>query len=152
MPDEMFFSKDDRSLVRGKRIAKRTDTCRPCQVTLSTPEQTVIDAVVLDITPHGMLVRTMETLPLEIDVSVQLMRDDTFQHALSAARPGRVVRLDDSGSGFYDYGIKLVNLHIPRNETRPIRIDPPKPDVPRKPSRMQTLDITIGGAHQGRNR
>ena len=32
MADEMFFSPDSKSLRRGKRIAPRTETSRPCLV------------------------------------------------------------------------------------------------------------------------
>src|SRR5262245_22381829 len=92
MPDEMFFSKDERALVRGRRAAKRTATMRPCLLMLPGGDQ--IEGIILNLTPHGMLVRVMQSLEIGTKVEVQMMRDENFQKPLAEPRYGTVVRLD----------------------------------------------------------
>ena len=150
MPDEMFFSKDERSLVRGNRIAQRTDTCRPCMITVHDDSNAEYNGVVLDITPHGMLIRVMATLPMGVEVTVQLMRDEKFTKNLSTPRQAKVIRLDGADDGFFDYGIEITNASIQHKESRPITIEKPAAQRKKPPSRMHSLDVTIGGNNTGR--
>ncbi len=145
MPDEMFFSKDERALVRGRRTAKRTPTMRPCLLTLSDGGQ--VEGIILNLTPHGMLVRVLGTLEIGTPVEVQMMRDENFQKPLAEARHGTVVRLDASDGVFSDMGIKLENKRAaPRPRAKTILPRTVAPARPRAPRGMQTIDVTLGDA------
>ena len=146
MSDEMFFSADDRSLLRGKRKARRTDTCRPCLIQFPDDEsQKPLEGVVLDITPYGMLIRTIEKMPIGAEITVQLMRDEEFRHPLAPPRPACVVRYDQIEGEFVDHGVELVNRQKKPRPRRPATVTRPAAPPPEKPaSRMHTIDITIG--------
>lgn len=144
MPDEMFFSNDERALVRGRRTAKRTDTFRPCLITL--PDGAQVEGIILNLTPHGMLVRVMGSLEIGTPVEVQMMRDETFQKPLAEPRFGTVVRLDGSDGTFSDMGVKLEHKRAaarPRGKAIVTRSAPAAP-APKLPKGMQTIEITKG--------
>lgn len=152
MPDEMFFSKDERSLIRGSRTDPRTETCRPCVVELHEIDSPELHGVVLDVTPRGMLVRMLQPIPLDTVLTIQLMRDDKYQKKLSTPHVGRVVRIEETKDGFFDHGLHLVKDVIPKASERPVHIPNPKPSPTRGPSRMQTVDITSDNADRKRGR
>ena len=144
MPDDMFFSKDERSLLRGKRVAKRTDTCRPCKLVVQGNPPYELNGVVLDITPHGMLVRAMESIPMGSKLIVQLMRDDSFSKPFSTPHEAIVVRNEGKSEGFFDHGLQMhsrksnVRLH----PTDKIDFENPS-DTAAQPT-TNRLDVTIG--------
>ena len=143
MPDEMFFSNDERALVRGRRTAKRTDTFRPCLITM--PDGSQVEGIILNLTPHGMLVRVMGSLEIGTPVEVQMMRDETFQKPLAEPRYGTVVRRDGTDGTFSDMGIKLEHKRAaarPRAKTIITRQAPA--EAPRKKALkgMQTIEVT----------
>ncbi len=144
MPDEMFFTQDERSLRRGKRRDRRTETCRPCVLQTADGALHQLEGVVLDMNAHGLLVRTLETLPIGANVSIQLMRDDTFAEPISRTLTGHVVRRDNAGDGFTDHGVKLKESNIRRPERRPAFRIPAAPERPAAPARMHTFDMTVG--------
>ena len=113
MADEMFFSKDEKSLIRGSRSAARTETCRPCVITYRGQESGSAHGVVLDVTPRGMLIRMLEPLAKDTEVTIQLMRDDQFQRKMSTPHEGVVVRIEETSDGFYDHGMRLAKSAIP---------------------------------------
>lgn len=145
MPDDMFFSRDERSLRRGKRVAKRTDTCRACLVVPKDGAGQDIEGVVMDVSPYGMLIRMMETLPIGTEVTVQLMRDESFREPFSTPHSGTVVRYEGSPGRFTDHGVELEVKEIIRQESRPVNIAPRRPSPPTPPTRMHTIDFTVGG-------
>lgn len=152
MPDEMFFSKDERSLIRGSRSDPRTETCRPCTVTLKDDASVELHGVVLDVTPRGMMVRMLEAIPLSTQISVQLMRDDKFQQKLSTPHKGEVRRIEGTEDGFFDHGILLFKEEIKKASERPIHIPRPRKPRPNHPSRMQTIDYTVDNSNRKRGR
>lgn len=139
MPDEMFFSSDERSLVRGKRVARRTDTCRPCLLQRSDSLSEPLQGVVLDVTPFGMLVRTVAPLPVGTKLFIQLMRDEAFRHPLAEPQTARVVREDIIGDGLVDLGIELYRERLAHIE-RTSDMD----EQPATPQRSR-LDVAVGG-------
>lgn len=151
MADEMYFSNDERALLRGKRRIKRTETCRPC-VVYAEADETPVEGVVLDVTPYGMMVRMLDTLSVGTIVRVQLMRDDNFREALGAPKVGEVVRHDPTApAGFTDHGVRLIVGEIPKNQSSPVHIrervsGKSKPST----SRMHNIDFTVGGERKGR--
>lgn len=149
MSDEMFFSKDEKSLIRGKRVAARTETCRPCTLTTIGVESETLRGVIMDMNPFGMLIRTLDHVPLGTDISIQMMRDDEFKKSLSTPRKALVVRQDRLEDGFTDIGVRIVNKQIEKASERPIEIERKKPRPQIKPTRMHTLDVTIGGVPRG---
>ena len=150
MPDEMFFSNDDLSLIRGKRIAARTEVCRPCLIAARGPSPRAIEGVIVDVNPHGMLIRALEHIPVGWKVVGQMMRDDSFQRAISLPRDGTIVRATAAEDGFTDHGVKLENKRIPKANEKPITIERARPRPKSAPTRMHTIDLTIGGPRRGR--
>lgn len=152
MPDEMFFSKDERSLRRGKRVAQRTATCRPCLIKPKDRSAEAIEGVVLDITPFGLLVRAVEPIPRETHVSIQLMRDDTFQEPFSKLLEGTVVRHERGVGAFVDHGIRLKVKDLGHDERRFIPAPRRRTALPTRSvrSRMQTVDFLLGGDRRQR--
>ena len=150
MSDEMFFSNDELSLIRGKRAAARTEVCRPCLIAARGPSPRAVEGVIIDMNPHGMLIRMMEHMPVGSSVVVQLMRDDNFQRAISVPRDATIVRAAAAEDCFTDHGVKLVNKSIPKASERPIIIERARPRPKSAPTRMHTIDVTIGGARRGR--
>jgi hypothetical protein len=145
MTDEMFFSDDAKSLRRGKRRARRTETCRPCILWPVDARDLEFQGVAINVSPYGMLVRIMDTVPAGTRVDIQLMRDEDFRDPMAAPIPGIVVRIEEAGDGFADHGIQIIRPDIRRPEPRtywPER----RPSLPerRRSSRMHTIDITIG--------
>lgn len=152
MPDEMFFSKDEKSLIRGSRTDPRTETCRPCVVELHNTESPELHGVVLDVTPRGMLVRMLQPIPLQSMLTIQLMRDDKYQKKLSTPHVGRVVRIEETREGFFDHGLHLIKESIPKASERPVYIPTPKASPARRPSRMRTVDLTSENSDRRRGR
>ncbi len=153
MPDEMFFSQDERALVRGKRAAGRTETCRPCLLTLANGR--TLQGVILNLNAHGVLVRLMEPVAIGTVMNVQMMRDDAFTKPMSPPRMGKVIRLDGSDGAFHDVAVKFaVGRLAGRREPAPraARNTPAAPQTGTAASRMQTLDITLGGTRRGGRR
>lgn len=150
MSDEMFFSNDELSLIRGKRAAARTEVCRPCLIAARGPSPRAVEGVIIDMNPHGMLIRMMEHIPVGSRVVVQLMRDDNFQRAISVPRDATIVRATAAEDGFTDHGVKLVNKGIPKASERPITIERARPRPRSAPTRMHTIDVTIGGTRRSR--
>ncbi len=151
MSDEMFFTSDERSLLRGKRKARRTDTCRPCLIEFPNNDTLEpLQGVVLDITPFGMLIRSIEKMSIGEEITVQLMRDEEFRHPLAPPRAACVVRYDQIDGEFVDHGVELINKQKKSTTHRPGEISrPTAPSTEEKPnSRMHTIDITIGGARK----
>ena len=123
MADEMFFTKDMKALRRGKRVARRTGTCRPCLICLANTPQQAYHAVVMDISPYGMRVRMMDVLPLNSRVEIQLMRDDDFSIPLANPVTLEVVREILLEDGVVDYGLRRVLEKIkPLPKFRPLLI------------------------------
>ena len=58
--EELVVSNDQRSFWRGRRRAPRTPVCRPCLVWTGEGTKTSRKGVVLNLTPHGLLVRMLE--------------------------------------------------------------------------------------------
>ncbi|NIA13475.1 MAG: hypothetical protein GWP08_05295 [Nitrospiraceae bacterium] len=151
MSDEMFFSGDMRSLRRGKRVAPRTDTCRPCLVWHENAPETQYYGVVLDINPHGMRVRMIDALPIGSDIVVQMMRDDEYRFPFSHPHKARVVRHQEEVAGMLDHGLRIEQKPVRRFVSMPVQA-PKKPAAsPRQRIRMHTLDVTVGGRRRGRS-
>ena len=144
MPDDMFFSKDERSLLRGKRVAKRTDTCRPCKLVIQGTPSYTLNGVVLDITPHGMLIRTMESIPLDTKLIIQLMRDDSFSKPFSTPHQATVVRNEGESEGFFDHGIQIHMAQGAQRLHPTSNIDWSNPVDPGSKPVNNRLDVTIG--------
>ena len=151
MSDEMFFSEDMRSLRRGKRIAPRTETCRPCLVWYADAPGTQYYGVVLDINPHGMRVRMIDALPIGSDVVVQMMRDDEYRFPFANPHKARVMRHHEEMEGMLDHGLKIEQEPVRRFVSTPAQAPTKPAAAPRQRTRMHTLDVTVGGRRRGRS-
>lgn len=149
MPDEMFFSDDARSLRRGRRVAPRTPTCRPCVLWPKDDTSLRVEGVVMNVNPYGCLVRSLHSFPEGTHVEIQIMRDDEFSQPLSTIQEGRVVRHDDAVPGFTDHGIRLIQREIPKVESRPVMRPKLQPSV-RRVTRMHTRELRDSNRRSGR--
>jgi hypothetical protein len=144
MPDEMFFSTRTRSLRRGKRVAPRTQTCRPCMIWSKEAPDLSFHGVIMDITAYGMLVRMMDSLPPGTVVMVQLMRDEEFTEPLAKPLQAMVVRNQLQDDGFVDHGMQVERMSIMRPESRPVESRRKHMSIPHARSRMHTMDLRPG--------
>lgn len=143
MPDDMFFLADRRSLRRGRRIAVRTETCRPCVIWPADEPEKRHNGVALDVSPHGMRVRMMDPLAEGQAVYVQMMRDEDFSVPLTDPMAARVVRSELDAEGFLDHGVQIIRQKLHREEQRLVPAVRKAPAPARTP-RMYTLDIAVG--------
>jgi hypothetical protein len=148
----MFFSQNERSVRRGKRISKRTETCRPCIVRGAGAEPFEEHGVVLDVTPRGMLIRMMRPAPVGTEITVQLMRDENFREPLAEPVAGTVVRHAGTAGAFVDHGVKLKVERIQRKEPAIPPMRTPPPPVRRRAGKMHTIDFTVGDVVRRRGR
>lgn len=150
--EDMFVSSNTKSMHRGRRVAPRTEVCRPCVVhTLEDPGDTR-QAVILDLTPYGMRVRMLDRYPIGTKVIVQMMRDDEFKVPLSRPIFANVIRAESSFAGFIDHGLQLQFAKIKRAmEGRPISVARPNP-LRRSTTRVYSVDHILRTRRTGRNR
>ena len=144
MTDDMFFTSDARSLRRGKRRSARTETCRPCLLWPEDAPDMRFQAVAIDVSPYGLLVRMLDILGPGTVVRVQLMRDDAFSEPMAPPLSGIIVRADEDEAGFVDHGVQLVRPDIQRIPERPIRVERRRASMQSRPrTRMHTLDFIL---------
>ncbi len=149
MSDDMFFVANARALRRGRRVAKRTETCRPCVLWRRDAPETRYHGVAMDVSPHGMRVRMMDALPRGETVMVQMMRDEDFEVPLTEPIEASVTRIEPDSEGFIDHGLRIVHKEIARIEPRRAPPAKAKPQ-PLRASRMRTLDTILGNRRRGR--
>ncbi|HNR36327.1 MAG TPA: PilZ domain-containing protein [Candidatus Hydrogenedentes bacterium] len=150
MADDMFFTRDGRALRRGRRVAPRTETCRPCLLWQAEDPETVYPGVVMDMSPYGMRVRMIEALPQGATVTVQMMRDEEYTVPLSDPVEAHVARVQPDETGFMDHGVRILQKVARRKEGRRVRPPTDIPAAPARATRMYTMDITLGERRRGR--
>ena len=149
MADEMFFSPDSKSLRRGKRIAPRTETSRPCLVWPADAPEMQMRGVILDMNVYGMLIRMMESLPPGMRIQVQLMRDDAFRESLTKPVTAMVVRSIVQNDGLVELGIQVVQEAVHQGEDKPFRKPLQKPRLRQHGrTRMYTRHLRPSGVKQ----
>jgi len=141
MADDMFFTNDRRSLRRGKRVSKRTETCRPCMVWLKEAPEIQYLGVVLDVNPYGMRIRMMDLVPSGGQVIVQMMRDEEFKVPLARPIEATIVRHQEDVAGMVDHGVRIIRRQL--RESGPGRVPTRKPASPAQ-NKVYTLDVTVG--------
>jgi hypothetical protein len=142
--EEMVWSESQKSLIRGRRVAPRTEVCRPCLVWLQVAPELKLQGVLLDLNPHGMRVRLIERIPPGTPIVVQMMRDEKFEVPLSPPIESRVVRNETAFGGLVDHGVKRILKPIKRAESpRPVSMGQRRRGR-RVRTRMHTLDMTLG--------
>ncbi|MBI2433325.1 MAG: hypothetical protein HYV26_10675 [Candidatus Hydrogenedentes bacterium] len=143
--EDMFTAEGNKSLRRGRRVAPRTEVCRPCLVWFSGQEAHKYQGVVLDLNPHGMKIRMLESLPAGKRICVQMMRDEEFQVPLSPPIAAQIIRNITDAGGFIDHGVRVILAEIKRpQELKPVKIEPPKVRRRSTITRMHTVDYTVG--------
>ena len=148
----MILSPDQRSLRRGRRRAPRTQVCRPCLVWVPEQPEEKHEGVLLDLNPHGMRLRAVESFDETRIVVLQMMRDEHFQVPLSVEIRARIVRRETTPSGLTDLGLAVLPPEIRRpNEGRilPLRRTT---TTRRQQTRMHTVDFLVGERYPGRRR
>ncbi len=143
MPDEMFLSKDSRTLIKGKRRDRRTQIKRLVEFRAGTDSGKVHRGIVLDLNAYSMRIRSLLRLPVGTPVSVDMK--------WSAAIPGpskplrgtvkRVARVDE---GQFDLGVQLQvpDIHVTQ---KVLRDTPLRKNVRAwPPTRMHVVDFVVG--------
>ena len=151
MADDMFFTKDGRALRRGRRISPRTETCRPCLLSVADDPETQFPGVVMDMSPYGMRVRMIEAFPQGAIVTVQMMRDEEYAVPLSDPVQATVARVVPDDTGFMDHGVRILQKVARRAEARPVRPRKETQTAPARTTRMYTMDVTLGERRRGRS-
>lgn len=152
--EEVVVSTDNRSLRKGRRVAPRTEVCRP--VLLWAPEtiDEKFQGVVLDLNPHGLRIRSLSDFPLGTILHIQMMRDEEFTFPLSPVITIEVTRIIDAGD-FIDLGVRVIQPHIRKPaEMKPVYLGR-RGKLSRPVSRMHTINIQVddrGIRRIGRNR
>ena len=146
--DSMYVSTDMKSLSKGRRIATRTEVCRPALVWDLKhgyqPDTSIqkLRGVVLDLNPYGMKIRTLDELAVESEWYIQLMRDDEFRIPLSQPIKIKVVRRVNDYTGFFDQGVQVQLTKIVRIfNARQDMVSRPNPRRYLAP-KMHTADLT----------
>lgn len=153
--EDMFVSKDTKSLRRGRRRVPRTEVCRPCLVWTSDHPEEALEGVILDLNPYGIRIRMLDELAPGTSLQVQLMRDEEYTTPLSPPIDVNVVRTAKDDGPFVDHGVRVVIKEIERlSAGKPVRI--PLPRLRRSgPTRMNLADYIAaarGMGRSGRNR
>ena len=149
--EDMVVSTDNKSMRKGRRVAPRTEVCRPCLLWTEETEAEKTQGVVMDLNPHGMRIRAIDSYPAGTVLTVQMMRDEDFQIPLSTPITVRVIRVTED-DGFFDHGVRLVLKRIQRvSEVRMMRPLAPRP-VRRLGTRMNIADYAIDEPTSGRSR
>jgi len=127
------LSSDEKSLRRGRRAAPRTEVCRPCLFwTEDTPEEKN-QGVLLDLSPYGMRLRTIEPRPTGTVLYVQMMRDEDFQVPLSAPIRAEVAYQGNHYEGFVDHGLRRLIGQVKKpQEFRPANARTSRTATPRR--------------------
>jgi len=142
--EEMFTAANERSLCRGRRIAPRTEVCRPAVAWGKATPDKKVEGVMLDLNPYGMKLRMLHSFPPGTELMVQMMRDEGFTIPLSPPIEVRVVRTAKAMAGLTDHGIKVTLSKIRRSEEgRPTPLTRAQA-LRRRPTRMHTVDYTVG--------
>ncbi len=148
--EDMVVSTDARSMRKGRRVAPRTEVCRPCLIWSEETPGEKTEAVVMDLNPHGMRIQALDAYPPGSVVQVQMMRDEEFQIPLSEPITVRVIRVTED-NGFFDLGVRLVLKRIRRvAEVRLMRPMAPRP-TRRIGTRMHIADYAIDEKTSGRS-
>ncbi len=164
MSDEMFFTPDMRALRRGKRIASRTETCRPCLMWTQNDPENKFYGVVLDVNPYGMRVRMLDVVAVGTPIVIQMMRDEEYRFPLAKPIEALVVRHQPEIDEMVDHGVQIPQ----KKEVQRIVSKPSPPPVKtaeqlksaeltkatdqlKKKSRMYTLDVTVGDRRDRRS-
>jgi len=144
MPDEMFFSNDSRSLVKGQRRDRRTPTKRLVAFRTISGESKIHHGVVLDLNAYSMRVRSAVRLPEGTSVEIYLRRNGLDSN-LSKGLRGRVARTERIANRQFDLGVELdvPAIELPRTELLEIPVR--RASRPRPASRMHIVDFVVGG-------
>lgn len=152
--EEVVVSTDNRSLRKGRRVAPRTEVCRPVLLWLPERHEEKTEGVVLDLNPHGLRIRSLSAFPLGTVLHIQMMRDEDFSFPLSPVITIEVTRIIETGA-FIDLGVRVIQPKIRKPaEMKPVSMARTG-KLTRPVSRMHTLNIQVddrGIRRIGRNR
>lgn len=149
--EDMFVSKDTKSLQRGRRRVPRTEVCRPCLVWTSDHPEEALEGVILDLNPYGIRIRMLDEMPVGASLKVQMMRDEAYTTPLSPPIEVNVVRTAKDNEPFVDHGVRVVIKDIERlSAGKPVRI--PLPRMRQTgPVRMNLADYIAAARAMGRS-
>ncbi len=145
MPDEMFFSTDARTLVKGQRRDRRTPTKRLAEFRPTDGGGSKRHrGVVLDLNAYSMRVRSPVRLPVGTRIGIRLKRQGVNSD-LSQELRGRVARTERVADRQFDLGVELDVPAIEQPRPALLEIRQRRTGRPRPPSRMHIVDFVVGG-------
>ena len=140
LPEEMYVDPVKGSIQKGRRIAPRTATCRPCLVWREKEPEKKFKCVIMDLNRYGLRVRSFENFDVNEEIVIQMMKED-FATLLGVPIKAKIVREAISPHGLKDYGAKRIIEEIRRpEEYKPVSLPTSKPVV-RKKTKMHIIDI-----------
>lgn len=132
------LSSDEKSLRRGRRAAPRTEVCRPCLFWLEENPEEKKQGVLLDLSPYGMRLRSLELHQPGTVLCVQMMRDEDFQVPLSAPIRAEVAHRGNKYEGFVDHGLRRLIGQVKKpQEFRPVSAVAPRAVAARRSTRPE---------------
>jgi len=144
MPDDMFFSKDFRTLVKGQRRDRRTTTRRLAEFRTARGGSKVHRGIVLDLNAYSMRIRTAVRLAVGTPVEIDLKRQGIDGYMLSTVA-GRVARLERVNNRQFDLGVELDVPEIERPAAVMLEMRTRRGTRSRPSERMHIIDFVVGG-------
>ena len=144
MPDDMFFTNNDRALRKGRRRAKRAAVRRTIEFYRAGDDKNRFKGVLADLTTYGALLVSEEAFPAGTLISLTVVRDESDDTPLTQIR-GRVRRLEERSDGYAEMGVEFVRkpatgsrrkLAVPERKERP--------HLPRQQG-VHIIDVILGG-------
>jgi len=144
MPDEMFFSEDSRSLVKGQRRDRRTATRRLVVFKPKNGTSRALNGIILDLNPYSMRIRSPVKLPVGTLVQIFFRRSGV---SLNGTRKieGRVARSARVENRRFDLGVELDVPAIDLPKTMALEVPQRRGGRARPAGRMHIVDFVIGG-------
>lgn len=140
MPD--FSKKRSLNLNLRRRVAPRTPSKRPCLLWKNETPEIKKKGIILDLNMYGLKVRTSEIYEIGQELSVQMMKDNEYNHNLGVPIIVTVVRSSIVSDGYIDYGMKRILMGIKKTDKRGEILAPPLKNLPKKKI-TETSNITI---------
>ncbi len=144
MPDDMFFTKNDRALRKGRRRAKRASIRRRVEFCRVGDEERCFKGLMVNLAAYGALLVSEDSLPAGTLVSMTVVRDEADTTPLTRIR-GRVIRLEERKDGYVEMGVEFVRKPAVEKRRKPVVPEQKEsPQLP-KPKGVHIIDVILGG-------
>lgn len=140
--EKMFLDISRQRIQRGRRIAPRTPTFRPCIIWKADTPDIKVEGVILDLNGYGMRIRSDAIFNRDDKLYVQMLKDKEYEVPLGEPILTTVVRFLRTPEGKMEYGVKRELQEIKKpEEIKPVRLNPSRPTTGGKVSRMYIINL-----------